>query len=251
MCIVWNNVRDELIIAIVIDDNGTWSPIIINSEVSKYIIYTDGRIKNIESNKYLSISKIDRSGYIQVFLSHKGKKYIFNLHRLLAIAFIPNQNNKPQVNHINGKKTDNELTNLEWVTNSENQIHAYKYNLHEVLKGENNPSNKYSENKIRQVCELIESNKYSITKISKMTNVNRYTINDILRKKSWVDISDEYDISKFNKSDHIRLNDNEINKIHDLLVKGYRTKDIIKYVNLPHGSRGYSIVNHYRHKFLK
>jgi len=70
------------------------------------------------------------SGYLRVELS--GKKYL--LHRLLATAFIPNPDAKPQVNHKDGNKTNNRLDNLEWVTRSENQEHAYAAGLQRGFK---------------------------------------------------------------------------------------------------------------------
>ena len=68
-------------------------------------------------------------GYFRVELWRDGvgKKYL--VHRLLAAAFIPNPENKPQVNHIDGVKANNALSNLEWVTQSENQLHAYRAGL--------------------------------------------------------------------------------------------------------------------------
>lgn len=73
-------------------------------------------------------------GYLIVGLSKNGKRKNFYLHRLVAEAFIPNPENKPEVNHKKGNKYDNRACNLEWVTRSENQIHAkevlkIKYNL--------------------------------------------------------------------------------------------------------------------------
>lgn len=70
-----------------------------------------------------------RRGYLQVLLYEEGKPHPKKVHRLVAEAFIPNLDNKPQVNHINGDKTDNRVKNLEWCTNSENQLHAYKNGL--------------------------------------------------------------------------------------------------------------------------
>jgi len=73
--------------------------------------------------------QLDTSGYARVELWENGvgKKHL--VHRLVAAAFIPNPQGKPQVNHIDGNKSNNRASNLEWVTQSENQIHAYANGL--------------------------------------------------------------------------------------------------------------------------
>ena len=71
-------------------------------------------------------------GYLMVSLSYPNEyphKKTFTIHRLVALAFIPNPDNKPQINHIDGNKENNCVENLEWCDNSENQIHAYKIGL--------------------------------------------------------------------------------------------------------------------------
>jgi len=76
--------------------------------------------------------------YEYVILSKNKKTRKKYVHQLVAEAFIPNPENKPQINHINGIKTDNRLENLEWVTRSENMQHAYRNNLIKKHKEINN-----------------------------------------------------------------------------------------------------------------
>lgn len=94
---------------------------------SGYTIREDGQVRN----RFGRVIKPQKSnnGYLRVELwsDGHGRKYL--VHRLLAQAFIPNQKGKPQVNHIDGDKSNNALNNLEWVTQSENQRHAYKMGL--------------------------------------------------------------------------------------------------------------------------
>lgn len=79
--------------------------------------------------------QLDKNGYVRVRLSVSGVKSTHKVHRLVAKAFIPNPDNLPQVNHIDGNKQNNCKDNLEWISNSDNQIHAISTGLKVPKKG--------------------------------------------------------------------------------------------------------------------
>lgn len=89
-----------------------------------YYVFSDGKIYNKIRKKYIKSIK-NASGYCYVTLCNKSSKKNFYVHRLVATHFLKNENkNKNQVNHINKKRDDNRLENLEWVSSSENMKHA-------------------------------------------------------------------------------------------------------------------------------
>lgn len=93
-----------------------------------YSISRDGVIFSKKLNRNITPNTTQK-GYISVNLNNNGFRKYFFLHRLVAMTYIPNPQNKPQVNHINGIKNDNRVENLEWVTLSENIQHAVKTGL--------------------------------------------------------------------------------------------------------------------------
>ena len=93
----------------------------------EYLINKEGKVYSTKNKKMLSLR--DRHGYLAVTFSKNNKRYDFFLHRLLALTFIPNPNNKLYINHIDGNKHNNSLDNLEWCTGSENVQHAYDIGL--------------------------------------------------------------------------------------------------------------------------
>jgi len=101
-------------------DQEIWKVI---KEYPNYKVSNLGKVKHYER---LLRPNINRYGYETVLLYNNVGRRKYLVHRLVAFAFIPNTLNKPQINHINGIKTDNRVENLEWVTNSENMKHAFR-----------------------------------------------------------------------------------------------------------------------------
>ena len=101
----------------------------------------------------------DKQGYLKVVLTVNGSIYARRVHRLVATEFISNPMNKPEVNHIDGVKDNNEVNNLEWVTAKENVRHAHANNLikpfkRRKLKGHDNPSSRFTESQIEEVKRM-------------------------------------------------------------------------------------------------
>ena len=91
-----------------------------------YLIHDDGRVYNKKRNKFLK-HRTHKDGYKFVGLYKDGKEKRFSVHRLVAIHYIPNPDNKPEVDHISRIKYDNRIENLRWATGSENNQNKEKY----------------------------------------------------------------------------------------------------------------------------
>lgn len=129
--------------------------------------------------------KINKCGYHEVNLTTANKASTRYVHRLIAQTFIPNPDNKPCVNHINGIKTDNRVENLEWVTKSENTIHAWANGLNWSHKGENHQSSKLTNEQVLEIRNKYTPFEYTYPMLSKEYGVSHHTIRDIVRRESW------------------------------------------------------------------
>lgn len=98
-------------------------------EGTNYAISTFGNLKNKQTNNILKTTKSSRGYLTYTSRTDNAKIVFFRIHREVAKAFIPNPNNLPQVNHIDGNKLNNCVDNLEWCDNSYNQLHANRIGL--------------------------------------------------------------------------------------------------------------------------
>ena len=104
-----------------------WKPI---AEFSGYFISNKGRVWSEKTKNFLAQNpKSKTCPYLSVCLISEGKQKTYPVHRLVAESFLDGREKGKEVNHIDGNKRNNDFTNLEWVTKSENSIHAFNHGL--------------------------------------------------------------------------------------------------------------------------
>lgn len=171
-------------------DNEIWKDIHIPNY--EYQVSNLGRVRSknrkvsnhtgiVEKKSQIMKPHINYKGYAICCISNKNKKKNISIHRLVAIAFIPNPNNYPQINHIDGNKQNNCVNNLEWCNNSLNQLHAYKMGLNKRVED--------AGRKRIQICKIDMKTKEiidiynSINDASKENKLNAANINSVRKGK--------------------------------------------------------------------
>ena len=147
---------------------------------SNYIVSDTGRIRRDGSSKDHSVQ--DKRGYLTVDLYDGGKRKTERVHRLVAEAFIPNPDNKPEVNHKDGNKHNNNASNLEWVTSKENCRHAWNSGLMKPSRSMLGRKNPHAGRKGKPI-RIVETGEVfaSSLECEKAIDGNNRHINDCLR----------------------------------------------------------------------
>ena len=155
---------------------------------TKYPNYFVNKQGEVFSTKYNKVNKLKpgrtRGGYLQVWVYSNCIKKGILVHRLVAETFIPNLENKPEINHKNSIRNDNRLENLEWSTPKENINHAILNGLHNN-RGENHYRARLSKEQVLQIRELYSTKKYTQKQLGKMFDVGSKNICSIINKKTW------------------------------------------------------------------
>jgi len=169
-----------------------WKPILGYGGL--YEVSNFGRIKSLP--KIVKINylrgdlilkgKDNGFGYLTVGLSKEKKCKRFYIHRLVAIAFVENKDNKPQVNHIDGDKTNNNILNLEWCNNSENGLHAYR-----ILKRKTNGKMCYQYDRKGNLLNTF----ISASEASRQTGINKIFIASCCIRRP-VRVADKWYVTK-------------------------------------------------------
>lgn len=161
-----------------------------------YFIEENGQIYSKAKKGYITPS-YDKDGYLQVLLQKneggRNNRVCYRVATLVIYSFIgpPPENLKdPTINHIDGDKTNNNYTNLEWIERSVNSKIRFI-----TAKEEHNGAAKLSCSEVHQICQLLADTDLTVQEIGDKLNVSKSTISNILSGKNWVSISDQYDFS--------------------------------------------------------
>lgn len=142
-----------------------------------YNVSNTGKVYSVRRHIILK-QVFNEFGYLVVGINHNLKK----VSRLVAEAFIPNPQNLPQVNHIDGNKSNNNVSNLEWCTAKENTNHAIETGLRDTA-GKNNANVKLTEVEVREIRTLKDT--HTLKEIAEKYNVQFCTIWKIIHNKTW------------------------------------------------------------------
>ena len=133
------------------DDDWNWIKIekngIMYDYEEKYRIYKNGEVESLVGNKKILKPYINNKGYLVIRLSKKDEKgenlIKFRVHRLIATAFIPNPDNKEQIDHLDGNRTNNSISNLKWKTHKENMLNKKNWGKYKKGVNFNKKANKF------------------------------------------------------------------------------------------------------------
>ena len=132
---------------------------------------------------------VDRCGYREVLLSENGKTNNARVHRLIAETFIPNPYNLRDVNHKDGNKLNNNISNLEWASHSSNVKHAYDNGLEKKVLGEDHHAHKLTKEAVKDIRQNYKrySRENGAGALARKYSVDKSTVQAVLNNETWRD----------------------------------------------------------------
>lgn len=165
---------------------------------SSYEISNYGEIKTFNwknlGREAIITPALDGGGYLRTMLKRDdGIIHTIKVHRLVAMTFIENPENKPSVNHLNGIRNDNRVTNLEWCTQKENIKHSFNIGL-SSNKGDKNPCATLTDDQVREILANYEFGKTGKKGMTKQQLADKYNttfsvIKRIVQRRTWKHLS--------------------------------------------------------------
>lgn len=125
----------------------------------------------------------NEDGYRVVYLTRNGRDRTLGVHRAMALAFIPNPDNKPMVNHLNAKRDDNRLDNLEWCTNAENIKHSFNLGISDN-RGDKHPRRVLTMEMVRQIRNELATGK-TPQEVADIVGTKRRNVYAVRDRQNW------------------------------------------------------------------
>ena len=160
----------------------------VETKFKNYFVSNIGRVKSTKKNKVIILKQqTDKQGYkyVDLFISNT-RRFHAMVHRLVAKAFIPNPENKSQVNHKDGNKQNNSVENLEWVTAKENVVHSYTYGLANI--GTKRHNHKLTKEQVIEIRKAGLNKSETYEELANQFNVDSSTIHDAAVGESYKDV---------------------------------------------------------------
>lgn len=173
--------------------NELWVKLIypgIPDELNRFEISVFGRLRNAKT-KHIYKQQLLKSGYysVRTTLGSRKRKIHIIIHKAVAYTFIPNPNNFPEVNHKDGRKENNYVSNLEWCTSHYNQKHKYDLGLFDKRKisGENNHSSKLTWDDVLfiRASYIPGSHEYGAKALARRFNISSQTLLSVIKNETW------------------------------------------------------------------
>lgn len=157
-----------------------------------YEVSNLGRVRSYVRSKIPRLLKpyTDPRGYQQIVFTIARKSTTRWLHRLVAHAFIPNPDSRPEVNHKDANKQNNAASNLEWVTSRENTIHGYRFGVIKppCLRGEQGNHSRLTEADVLEIRRIYTPRVISQSMLAARFGVTKTTIRHILQRRTWTHV---------------------------------------------------------------
>lgn len=179
-----------------------------------------------------------RKGYLRINFTNGNYRKSYKVHRLVAEAFIPNPEGKPQVNHINSVRDDNNVDNLEWATASENTLHGVRYG--DVASGEDSHAALFTNSQVLEIYNRLVAGEYA-RDLAKEYGTSFQSIDCIRRKTTYKYVTEglpevpRMSLAGENNS-QAKLTNNQVVEIYTRILNGETQADLCREFNMSSGA---------------